>query len=69
MEIRPFTRPEAKTPVMENNIKLTSGINSNSYIHHFQVAQLNFFLFDQEEKMNRKRFRPKSARTKLNESR
>jgi hypothetical protein len=49
---------------MENHIKLTSGINSNSYIRQFQVAQLNFYLFNQEEKLNRKRFRPKYPRTK-----
>lgn len=54
---------------MENHIKLTSGINSNSYIRHFQVAQLNFYLFDQEEKMNKRRFRLRSSRPKLHESR
>ena len=58
-----------KTRVMENHIKLTSGINSNSYIRHFQVAQLNFYLFDQEEKMNKRRFRLRSSRPKLHESR
>lgn len=58
-----------KIPIMENHIKLTSGINSNSYIRHFQVAQLNFYLFNQEEKTNKKRFRLKSVRTKPHDSR
>ena len=44
---------------MENHIKLTPGFNANSYLRHFQVAQLNFYLFIQEEKMNKKRFKPK----------
>lgn len=56
-------------PVMENHIKLTSGINSNAYIRAFQVAQLNFYLFNQEEKTNPRRFRLKSARAKAHESR
>lgn len=42
---------------MENHIKLSSGITSNNYIRQFQVAQMNFYLFNQEEKMSRKRFR------------
>ena len=53
---------------MENHIKLISGFNSNSYIRHFQVAQLNFYLFNQEEKMNKKRYRKIAAR-KIHESR
>lgn len=42
---------------MENHIKLTAGFTSNSYISQFQVAQMNFYLFMQEEKMNKKRYR------------
>ena len=49
---------------MENHIKLTSGFSTNSYIRQFQVAQINFYLFNQEEKLSKKRFKPKSARTK-----
>lgn len=49
---------------MENHIKLTSGFNSNSYIRQFQVAQLNFYLFDQEEKMNRRRHRLRTPAAK-----
>jgi hypothetical protein len=44
---------------MENHIKLTAGFNANSYIRQFQVAQLNFYLFVQEEKMSKKRYRLK----------
>lgn len=44
---------------MENHIKLTSGFNSNSYIRLFQVAQLNFYLFSEEEKNARKRHKLK----------
>ena len=44
---------------MENHIQLTSGIKANSYLRHFQVAQLNFYLFIQEEKLNKKRYNPK----------
>lgn len=50
---------------MENNIKLGSGFNSNSYIRQFQIAQLNFYLFDQEEKLNKKRLRPKNRRAQF----
>lgn len=53
--------------LMENHIKLTSGINSNSYIRAFQVAQFNFYLFSQEEKMNKRRFRPRPSQTKSHE--
>ena len=49
---------------MENHIKLTSGYHSNSYIRQFQVAQLNFYLFDQEEKRSRRRFRLKYPESK-----
>ena len=49
-------------PVMENHIKLTSGISSNSYLRAFQVAQFNFFLFNQEEQMKKKRFKVKGRR-------
>lgn len=52
---------------MENHIKLTSSINSNAYIRAFQVAQLNFYLFNQEEKMSQKRFRLKRPRAKAHE--
>ena len=54
---------------MENHIKLTSGFNSNSYIRLFQVAQLNFYLFSQEEKLNKKRYRLRHPVSKLHESR
>jgi hypothetical protein len=54
---------------MENHIKLTPGLNSNSYIRQFQVAQMNFYLFSEEEKMNKKRFRLKNSRARLHESR
>lgn len=54
---------------MENHIKLASGINTNSYVRQFQVAQLNFYLFDQEEKRNRRRFRLRHPGAKLHESR
>jgi hypothetical protein len=53
---------------MENNIKLASSINSNSYIRHFQIAQLNFYLFDQEEKLNKKRLRSKNLRERYRDS-
>lgn len=53
---------------MENHIKLVSSFNSNSYIRQFQVAQLNFYLFDREEKMSKKRYR-KIAAGKIHESR
>lgn len=43
---------------MENHIKLTSGFSANSYLRHFQVAQMNFYLFIQEEKTI-KRYKPK----------
>ena len=46
---------------MENHIKLVTSLNSNSYIRQFQVAQLNFHLFSEEEKMNKKRYRWKNA--------
>ena len=52
-------------PAMENHIKLTSGFNSNSYIRQFQVAQLNFYLFSQDEKMNRKRDRMKKRNLQI----
>lgn len=54
---------------MENHIKLTPGFTSNSYIRLFQVAQMNFQLFDQEEKIARKRYRMKYRRPKAHESR
>jgi hypothetical protein len=50
---------------MENHIKLTSGYHSNSYIRQFQVAQLNFYLFDQEEKKSRRKFRLKYPESKV----
>jgi len=53
---------------MENHIKLTTGFNSNSYIRQFQVAQLNFYLFNQEEKMSKKRYRMKPPVMKVHES-
>lgn len=51
-------------PVMENHIKLTSSANANGYLRAFQVAQFNFYLFNQEEQMNKKRFKAKSSRRK-----
>lgn len=53
--------------LMENHIKLTSGINSNSYIRAFQVAQFNFYLFNQEEKMNKRRFKLRTSHSKSHE--
>lgn len=44
---------------MENHIKLTAGFTSNSYIRQFQVAQMNFYLFMQEEKVSKRRYRIK----------
>ncbi|MGC1240414.1 MAG: hypothetical protein WA874_02440 [Chryseosolibacter sp.] len=54
---------------MENHIKLISGFNSNSYIRQFQVAQLNLYLFSEEEKLNKKRYRLKHASSKVHGSR
>lgn len=54
---------------MENHIKFTSGLNSNSYIRLFQVAQLNFYLFNQEEKIKKRRYRMKPPVLKSHESR
>jgi hypothetical protein len=50
---------------MEHLLKVTS---ANNYLHNFHVAQLNFFLFVQEEKINKKRYRSKDI-LKANESR
>lgn len=55
--------------IMENHIKLISGFNSNSYIRQFQVAQLNLYLFSEEEKLNKKRYRLKHASSKVHGSR
>jgi hypothetical protein len=44
---------------MENNIKLTNGFSGNSYLSHFQIAQLNFNLVIQEEPLIKRRFRRK----------
>jgi len=49
---------------MENHIKLTSGLSANSYLKHFQEAQRNFYLFIQEEKMTKKRFKPRYQASK-----
>ena len=54
---------------MENHIQLNPGFNSNSYIRQFQVAQLNFYLFSQEEKLTRKRYRLKHIAVKAHEPR
>lgn len=54
---------------MENHIKLTSGLHSNSYLRQFQVAQLNFYLFLQEEKLNKKRQRARQPLQKAHEER
>ena len=58
---------ELINPLMENHIQLNPGFNSNSYISQFQVAQLNFYLFSQEEKMTRKRYRLKNIAVKAHE--
>lgn len=42
---------------MENNIKLGSNYHVNSYLKHFQVAQVNFNLVVQEEPRFRQKFR------------
>ncbi len=47
---------------MENHIELSSGMPSNSYIRQFQVAQMNFYLVDQEEKAVKKKFRWRRSR-------
>lgn len=47
---------------MENHIILSTGNSANSYIRQFQVAQMNFYLFDQEEKLNKQRLRWKKSR-------
>ncbi|MEO5600788.1 MAG: hypothetical protein ABIR06_07665 [Cyclobacteriaceae bacterium] len=52
---------------MENPIKLTSGFGANSYLRHFQVAQMNFYLFIQEEKTIKKRYKSKYQGTKTDE--
>ena len=57
-----------KIRFMENHIKLTSGLNSNSYIRQFQVAQLNLYLFSQEEETKKKKFRFRNSRSKTHES-
>jgi hypothetical protein len=44
---------------MENNIKLSGNFNFNSYLSHFQVAQINFNLVIQEEPLIKRRFRRK----------
>jgi hypothetical protein len=44
---------------MENNIKLSTNFNANSYLTHFQVAQINFSLVIQEEPLIKRRFRRK----------
>ena len=54
---------------MENHIQLAQGFSSNSYIRQFQVAQLNFYLFNQEEKMSKKRFRMRNSAPKVHEAR
>lgn len=46
---------------MENHIKLTPGFHS-SYIRQFQVALTNFLIVDQEEKMKKRRHRPRARR-------
>jgi hypothetical protein len=42
---------------MENNIKLSNNFSVNSYLSHFQVAQINFNLAIQEEPLMKRRFR------------
>ncbi len=54
---------------MENHIKLSSGLAANSYIRQFQVAQMNFYLVDQEEKKNKRRLRLRHPREKSREAR
>lgn len=50
---------------MENHIQLASGMTSNSYVRQFQVAQMNFNLVDQEEKLSGKRLRWRHLQAKL----
>jgi hypothetical protein len=45
--------------IMENNIKLNNDFSVNSYLTHFQVAQINFNLVIQEEPLIKRRFRRK----------
>ncbi len=54
---------------MENHIKLSSGLTANSYIRQFQVAQMNFYLVDQEEKKNKRRLRLRHPRQRSNSGR
>ena len=55
---------------MENHIKLTSGLHSNSYLRQFQVAQLNFYLFlQEEEKTSKKKLRTREPFEKTQEPR
>jgi hypothetical protein len=49
---------------MENNIQLGSTYHSNSYLHHFKIAQFNLRLVIKEEPGYRKRFKPKYQTTK-----
>lgn len=42
---------------MENYIKLTPAYATNSYLKHFQVAQINFMLAIQEEPLMKRKFR------------
>jgi hypothetical protein len=57
------------TSLMENHIKLTSGFHTNSYLRQFQVAQLNFYLFLEEEKKNKKGHRAPRPLEKAHEPR
>ena len=56
-------------PVMENHIMLTPGFPSNSYLRQFQVAQLNFYLFLQEEKLTKMKHRVRQPLQKAHEER
>jgi hypothetical protein len=49
---------------MENNIKLSTSFAANSYLTHFQVAQINFNLVVQEEPLIKRRFRRRFQVTK-----
>ncbi len=69
MRVCPYLSVLLIIEVMENHIKLTSGFHTNSYLRQFQVAQLNFYLFLQEEKMNKRKYRLKNTVEKGHESR
>jgi hypothetical protein len=42
---------------MENNIQLVTSPASNSYVHHFKIAQFNLRLLIKEESVYGKRYK------------